>query len=89
MTCDEARGRTVLFGGWNGQFLGDTWEWDGSRWTEHTSSGPSPRGGVPSMAYDGERKRVVLFGGWDATGPVADLWEWDGRLWTRVVRAGG
>ena len=84
MTYDSARGRVVLFGGWNGAFLGDTWEWDGARWAERSSTGPSPRGGIPSMAYDSDRGRVVLFGGWDVTGAVSDVWEWDGGQWTRI-----
>jgi hypothetical protein len=37
MAYDAARGVTVLFGGYpdeaDGRVLGDTWEWDGSRWT--------------------------------------------------------
>ena len=34
MSYDNARGRVVLFGGWDGKYLGDTWEWDGARWLE-------------------------------------------------------
>ena len=83
MGYDAARGRLVLFGGWNGEFLGDTWEWDGATWSASAASGPSPRGGLPSMTYDAGRRRIVLFGGWDASGAVSDVWEWDGRTWTR------
>src|SRR5688572_27497719 len=34
MAYDLARGRTVMFGGWdfNFVFLGQTWEWDGTNW---------------------------------------------------------
>lgn len=36
---DPARNRVVLFGGDDaGGMLGDTWEWDGQRWTEITTS---------------------------------------------------
>ena len=84
MSYDRARGKVVLFGGWNKTFLGDTWEWDGAKWVEIRSTGPSARGGVPSLAYDSDRKKVVLFGGWDENGPVSDVWEWEGKQWVRV-----
>jgi hypothetical protein len=82
---DSARRRIVLFGGHrteNGARirLGDTWEWDGQRWEQTSTDGPSPRNGA-AMAYDAGRGRVVLFGG--SGGPSADTWEWDGRTWTR------
>jgi len=33
MAYDEARNRTILYGGGNGEIIfGDTWEWDGKRW---------------------------------------------------------
>lgn len=84
---DLRRQRLVLFGGYRtsgaGRVrLGDTWEWDGSRWEEKASArGPSPRSGV-AMTYDSERGRVVLFGG--SGGPNAETWEWEGTAWHRV-----
>src|SRR6266705_3485334 len=58
MAYDTARGRVVLFGGYDGTSnLGDTWEWDGTTWTQRASSGP-PGG---EMVYDAARGRVVLF----------------------------
>lgn len=33
MAHDSRRGRTVLYGGHDGEAVfGDTWEWDGARW---------------------------------------------------------
>lgn len=88
MVYDSARRRLVLFGGYRGVGpnrvrLGDTWEFDGSRWKElHPNRSPSPRNGA-GMAYDVDRRRVVLFGG--SGGPNADTWEWDGSSWDRVT----
>ena len=68
LAYDSARGRVVLFGGEDSSFnrLSDTWEWDGTAWTDVTPSGanPSPlaRAGH-ALAYDSARGRVVLFGG--------------------------
>jgi len=84
---DSRRGRLVMFGG-RGQcgtfcMLSDTWEWDGSTWTQRVvTTGPSPRTSH-GMAYDESRGRVVLFGG---DGPrvlefLSDTWEWDGTAW--------
>ena len=39
MAFDSARKVTVLFGG--GSYNGDTWEWNGSAWTQRVVSGPS------------------------------------------------
>ena len=37
MAYDASRNRVVLFGGFRpGQDFSDTWEWDGTRWSEIT-----------------------------------------------------
>ncbi len=36
-------GQVVLFGGYGGNYLNDTWTFDGSSWTQVTGSGPSAR----------------------------------------------
>ncbi len=85
MVYDSARRRVVLFGGYRtggGERvrLGDTWEWDGSRWELRSTEGPTPRNGA-ALAYDARRRRVVLFGG---SGAPEETWEWDGRSWERI-----
>ncbi|HEU5039763.1 MAG TPA: kelch repeat-containing protein [Gemmatimonadales bacterium] len=84
---DPRRRRTVLFGGYQltaGRVkrLGDTWEWDGGRWSRVSDAGPSPRSGA-AMAYEARTGAVVLFGG--SGGPLGDTWSWDGRVWTRLA----
>lgn len=88
MVYDRDRQRIVLFGGYHtveGERirLGDTWEWDGHRWEQKSTEGPSARNGA-AMAYDVHRKRVVLFGG---SGAPDETWEWDGQVWERIVSA--
>jgi hypothetical protein len=95
LAFDPERGRVVLFGGNydNGTSTGplaDTWEWDGSTWTQIiTAAAPSPRS-AHSMVYDSARKRVLLFGGEapnNASTTVtrfADLWSWDGTNWVEL-----
>jgi len=91
MTYDGARGRVVLFGGNSSPrdaahgLLGDTWEWDGAKWTLAASVGPPARD-HHALASDEGRGKVVLFGGWDGKF-LDDLWEWDGT-WKRVAARG-
>ena len=72
LAYDSARGRVVLFGGFDssGNVFSDTWEWDGDAWTDVTPSGantsPSARNNH-ALAYDSARGRVVLFGGFTAS----------------------
>lgn len=91
LAYDAARGVTVLFGGLNGVkesgtgVLGDTWEFDGTSWTQKfPAHSPTARQGM-AMAYDSVRGEVVLFGGKAlAPDPVypTDTWRWDGDDWT-------
>ncbi len=88
MAYDAWRDRVVLFGGGrvlSRSYLGDTWEWDGTDWTQRSpANAPSPRG-RHAMAWDAARGRVVLFGGEDDSVRYADVWEWDGTDWQQRV----
>ena len=70
----------MLFGGFDGQLDGSTWEWDGTTWVEVATEGPSPRIHA-ALAYDPDRAVTVLFGGFDGK-QRNDTWEWDGTVWT-------
>jgi hypothetical protein len=74
----------VLYG--NDGTGNDTWEWDGTSWTDVTPAMSPPGRRYPSLSYDPARKRVVMFGGVNATqASFNDTWEWDGTAWTEVV----
>jgi hypothetical protein len=89
MAYDAHRQRVVLFGGQvyssdiDTGLLADTWEWDGSAWTQLSVPGPTARQDH-GMAYDSARRRVVLFGGKTAANMrgANDTWEFDGSAWT-------
>lgn len=96
MVYEGIRGQVLLFGGADdSKVCGDTWMWNGRRWTRISSTGPGPRT-FPSMAYDSIRKKVVLFGGnrvlfgttEDENKFLDDTWEWDGREWTQIQVSG-
>jgi len=92
-TYDTGRMKAVLFGGtsqwtesegWNS--LGDTWEWDGSDWTQlFPAASPSPRRAA-GMVFDEARNVALLFGGVNDIGSETseffdETWEWDGANW--------
>ncbi len=85
MVYDIGRGVAVLHGGYSGfGFTPDTWEWDGTTWTQQTTSNsPSPRDRF-GFAYDIARGKCVLFGG-IAAAASDETWEYDGVDWTQVV----
>src|SRR5438477_3700728 len=85
---DEARSRLVVFGGQSTAGLsGETWTWDGTKWTLAARSGPPARTGSAAV-YDSGRARIVLFGGDSGTARLSDTWEWDGSAWTQMATAG-
>ena len=65
LAYDAARERVVLYGGWDTtDTFGETWEFDGSDWTQAASELQSPPArSDPALTYDEARGRVVLFGG--------------------------
>ena len=92
MAFDEHRGRAVLFGGRdasNNFNWGDTWEWDGSTWSQVSTSGPAARH-RHSMAYDSTRNVTVLFGGdaINSSNSLGDTWEWNGSTWLQFAAVG-
>lgn len=86
MAYDLARGRTVMFGGWDLNFamLGQTWEWDGTDWSNRMPANAPAARLLAGMVYDTTRSVTVLFGGESQVGALfGDTWEWDGTNWTQ------
>ena len=71
----------VLFGGVNSvdesipvarhKVFGDTWQWDGSEWTQVQDMGPKGRW-QHAMAFESTESRIVLFGGLTVFAPAGD-----------------
>ena len=98
MVYDRVRDRLVLYGGWNsnvsGATFGDTWEYDGTDWTQVATPGVVPLArAYHSLVYDANRQRTVLFGGCSTlattntcSGSVlADTWEFYDNAWHRMA----
>lgn len=74
--------RVILFGGLRGNLLTDeTWQWDGTSWTNlHPKRRPPAR---ERHGMAGVQGRVVLFGGRTAAETLEDTWEFDGSDWVQ------
>jgi hypothetical protein len=101
LAYDSGRGRVVLFGGvatvpaptpsipngFTETTFNDTWEWDGSLWSQMANFGPPARCDHV-LVYDAARQQVLLFGGLSSQLPVADTWAWNGEDWTQLSDSG-
>ncbi len=91
---DSVRDRLIVFGGYNGSSMNDTWALSLSgtpTWSELTPSGtpPTPRYGH-SAIYDPLRDRIVVFGGTDGT-RFNDVWALSlagTPAWTQLTPSG-
>jgi hypothetical protein len=95
MAYDPVRDRVVMFGGCcteeSIERFGETWEWDGVRWEQVATDGPTP---APrqwhAMAFDAVRSEVVLLWGYDGENEIFDdAWSWDGERWEPLELAFG
>jgi hypothetical protein len=69
MAYDRVRDRVVLFGGYRYAADGktieplyDTWEFDGTSWSEVQAAASGPKVDKPLLAYDVSRKETILVG---------------------------
>ena len=92
LVYDAATRQLLLFGGitnypYGGPYLGDTWAWSGTRWTQVRGPGPSPRENA-TLVYDAASRQVLLYGGDDGSGTLADTWTFSGGRWSRFSGSG-
>jgi len=93
MAYDARLRKSVLFGGFDGQYLKETWTWDGQTWVELSDKGAPFSRGLGSLFYDPTLQKVVLFGGIGRRNRDAhverfnDMWSFDGSRWTEMTVA--
>lgn len=86
MAFDPATNQLILFGGFDsfGNVLSDTWNWDGTTWTQLFPSTSPPALAEASMAFDSATNQLILFGGYDGTSELSGTWNWNGTTWTQL-----
>ena len=90
MVYDENRHRCVLYGAQAGSVAGgaaQTWEYDGTTWTQVVTATTPPGLETPAMAYDKRRGVTVMFGGGQGATLFNQTWEYDGVQWTQRTPA--
>lgn len=84
---DPVRGRTVVFGGysWPQQqsWLFDTWEWDGSTWSQAQAATIPPLTNG-KLACDLLGGGMLMFGDQTQTMTSPQTWRWDGSNWSQL-----
>lgn len=82
------RKRLVVFGGSTGGApVNETWEFNGTTWTQVCTASCTPPSARSFAAMASSNNGVALFGGSSAS--LNDLWTWDGTTWTNVQCPGG
>lgn len=89
LAYDEARGATILFGGFDGTaWYNDIWEWNGATWVRRCTSArcrqmrPSARDNAV-FVYDPARQVTLMFGGFGEGQALGETWTWNGSTWSQ------
>ncbi len=86
MAYDPSAKNIVLFGGYDGTYMNDTWIYNGVTWTQlNPVTSPSPRC-ASAISYDSVSGKMVMFGGFNGSQYLGDTWVWDGvaQTWTQA-----
>lgn len=89
MDFDTHRGVTVCMGLFSSTPTGTTsfavWEYDGSNWTQRTTSPPPSNAPDGRIVYDNHRQLCLYYGGFTPTGVTpTGVYGWDGTNWSMV-----
>jgi hypothetical protein len=86
---DARDGYVLLFGGYDGSILQDTWTYQKGAWTDISSqqSTTPPARYLSTMTYDAPDKEVVMFGGYDAANSTmySDTWAFANGQWQSLA----
>ena len=96
VAVDPRNGHVILFGGIKVKvipptppatvpleeqfYANDTWQWDGTAWTQLTTDGAPPVRENAGFAFDPSLNTMVLYGGW-AGYYLSDMWTLNGTTW--------
>jgi hypothetical protein len=85
MAYDRGRKKTVMFGGRviTGDLLkptDDTWEWNGTAWTQVAGTGPTARAAAAMAIVGG----ILVLQGGLSTKALGDTWQWNSGAWSKL-----
>ncbi|MCB9430942.1 MAG: fibronectin type III domain-containing protein [Ardenticatenaceae bacterium] len=88
MTYDPVRGKVIMFGGWRGtqtgnDILSDTWEYDGTDWTQVSPAHSPTANAGPWMSYVPDWSKTILSVR-NGTQQYNQTWAYDGVDWTEI-----
>ena len=88
LVYDSDRQKVILFGGLGSSgYLNDTWEFNGTTWSQVSAGTPPPERDAHAMVFDSHHGVTILFGGYGSTGvPLNDTWQYNGT-WQQVSTA--
>ncbi|MCI4351054.1 MAG: PKD domain-containing protein [Thermoplasmata archaeon] len=85
MAYDPVDNYVVMFGGYTGSYLDDTWAFHGGKWKQlHPTTSPSGRD-HSTLAWDPVDGYLVLFGGSGDGGDYSDTWTFLNGTWSQVL----
>lgn len=89
MATDTVHHEIIGFGGLDGQYVSQTWRWNGTNWRAAAFTNPARRI-YSAFAFDDQRGVGVLYGGVDPgfTPIYSDTWEWNGSEWQQRAVSG-
>ena len=84
MAYDPVGKNIVMFGGYDGIYLNDTWIFNGSDWIQLSPASAPPVRSAAAMSFDRASGKMVMFGGFNGNNYLGDTWLWDGakQTWT-------
>ena len=88
---DPKLGRSVLYGGFSGNYSRETWTWNGSTWTKVDSKKHPGFRALATMFFDPVSERTILYGGIgrkEQEGKLirfGDTWTFDGKEWVELT----
>jgi hypothetical protein len=89
---DSARDQMLMFGGYGGTFLNDTWSLSLAgtpTWLPLTPAGPPAPRDLHAAILDPVRDRMLMYGGNQSGSPLSDTWSFSLASGTWSVLAGG
>lgn len=92
LVYDQTLKKIVFFGGYDTNYLDQTWTYDGTIWVQVKKNPPTSRSHA-SMWYDATLKKTVIYGGIGRLKPddkitrYSDMWSFDGTGWVAVTPA--